>query len=354
MVCSFLIIVGVYLFILKGNFANVVVAILEHFVYHDRHEAAVVYLNTFKRYEFWLLLMAILGVFFVIFRIYVDNVSKYFKEINRSIDSLVNEDAQDIALPPELVVAERKINSIRHTLTKRRIDAELAEQRKNELVMYLAHDLKTPLSSVIGYLNLLRDEEQISDELKMRYLSISLDKAERLEDLINEFFEITRFNLSNITLVYGKINLTRMLEQLAYEFKPMLAGKNLKLKFEMQPDIFVSCDANKMQRVFDNLLRNAVSYCNADTSIKITAQQIEDQVLIKVVNEGKTIPQERLERIFEQFYRLDVSRSSTTGGAGLGLAIAKEIVELHHGQLTAHSADGFTCFEVSLPLVGKS
>ena len=109
-----------------------------------------------------------------------------------------------------------------------------------------------------------------------------------------------------------------------------------------------------MQRVFDNLLRNAVSYCNADTSIKITAEQMEDHVIIKVINEGNTIPQERLERIFEQFYRLDVSRSSATGGAGLGLAIAKEIVELHHGQITAHSADGLTCFEVSLPLVGKS
>ncbi|MCB5873768.1 HAMP domain-containing histidine kinase [Blautia producta] len=354
MVCSLLVIAGVYLFILKDNFANAVVYILEHFIYHDRDEAAVAYLKTFKKYEFWLFLLAILGVFFVVFRMFVGNVSKYFKEINRGIDSLVNEDAQDIVLPAELASTERKINSIRHTLTKRKTDAELAEQRKNDLVMYLAHDLKTPLSSVIGYLTLLRDEGQISDELRERYLSISLDKAERLEDLINEFFEITRFNLSNITLVYGKINLTRMLEQLAYEFKPMLAGKNLKLEFDMQPDIFVSCDANKMQRVFDNLLRNAVSYCNAATSIKIAAEQIEDHVLIKVTNEGNTIPQERLERIFEQFYRLDVSRSSTTGGAGLGLAIAKEIVELHHGQITARSTEGFICFEVSLPLVEKS
>ena len=354
MVCSLLVIAGVYLFILKDNFANAVVYILEHFIYHDRDEAAGVYLKTFKRYEIWLFLLAILGVFFVVFRIFVGNVSKYFKEINRGIDSLVNEDAHDIALPAELASTERKINSIRHTLTKRKTDTELAEQRKNDLVMYLAHDLKTPLSSVIGYLTLLRDEGQISDELRERYLSISLDKAERLEDLINEFFEITRFNLSNITLIYSKINLTRMLEQLAYEFKPMLAEKNLKLEFEMQPDMFISCDANKMQRVFDNLLRNAVSYCNADTSIKIAAEQIEDHVSIKVMNEGNTIPQERLERIFEQFYRLDVSRSSATGGAGLGLAIAKEIVVLHHGQITAQSEDGFTCFELSLPVVGKS
>lgn len=350
MVCSLLIIVGIYLFILKGNFANTVVAILERFVYHDRDEAVLAYLKTFKAYEIWLFLLAVLGVFFVIFRRYVGNISKYFQEINRGIDSLVHEDAQDIALPAELASTERKINSIRHTLTKRKTDAELAEQRKNDLVMYLAHDLKTPLSSVIGYLTLLRDESQISDELKTRYLSISLDKAERLEDLINEFFEITRFNLSNIKLVYGKINLTRMLEQLAYEFKPMLAGKNLKLEFEMQPDMMLSCDANKLQRVFDNVLRNAVSYCYENTIIQVKARQVEDHVLIKIINEGDTIPGERLERIFEQFYRLDVSRSSSTGGAGLGLAIAKEIVELHHGQITARSENGITSFEVTLPL----
>lgn len=220
--------------------------------------------------------------------------------------------------------------------------------------MYLAHDLKTPLSSVIGYLNLLRDENQISEELREKYLSISLDKAERLEELINEFFEITRFNLSNITLVYSKINLTMMLEQLGHEFKPMLAGKNLKCEFDVQPDMMLSCDANKLQRVFDNLLRNAVSYCYENTTIQVKARLTEDHVLIQVINEGDMIPGERLERIFEQFYRLDVSRSSSTGGAGLGLAIAREIVELHHGQITARSENGITSFEVTLPTVGKS
>lgn len=354
MVYSILIIAGVYLFILKDNFANVVVAILDSFIYHDRDEAVAVYLRTFKAYEIWLFLIAVMGVFFMIFRRYLDSISKYFKEINRGIDTLVNGDANDIGLPPELASTERKINSIRHTLTKRKTDAELAEQRKNDLVMYLAHDLKTPLSSVIGYLNLLRDENQISEELREKYLSISLDKAERLEELINEFFEITRFNLSNITLVYSKINLTMMLEQLGHEFKPMLAGKNLKCEFDVQPDMMLSCDANKLQRVFDNVLRNAVSYCYENTIIQVKARQVEDHVLIKIINEGDTIPGERLERIFEQFYRLDVSRSSSTGGAGLGLAIAKEIVELHHGQITAHSENGITCFEVTLPIVGKS
>ena len=351
---SLLIIAGIYLFILKGNFANFVVAALERFIYHDRNTALSVYLRTFKAFELWLFLLAVCCVFFVIFRRYTNNLSNYFMEINRGIDTLVNEDTEDVTLPTELASTERKINSIRHTLAERKVDAERAEQRKNDLVMYLAHDLKTPLSSVIGYLTLLREESQISDELRERYLTISLDKAERLEELINEFFEITRFNLSNITLMYGKTNLTRLLEQLAYEFKPMLAGKNLRLEFEMQPDIVISCDANKIQRVFDNLLRNAISYCDKDTAIKIVVEQKGDHVRIAILNEGVTIPQEKLERIFEQFYRLDMSRSSTTGGAGLGLAIAKEIVELHHGQITAHSDNGITCFEVSLPLVGKS
>ncbi|MFR1768378.1 vancomycin resistance histidine kinase VanS [Anaerostipes sp.] len=354
MACSILIIAAVYLFVLKDNFANVVVAILDSFIYHDRDEAVAVYLRTFKAYEIWLFLIAVMGVFFMIFRRYLDSISKYFKEINRGIDTLVHEDTNDIALPPELASTERKINSIRHTLTKRKTDVELAEQRKNDLVMYLAHDLKTPLASVIGYLNLLRDEKQISEELREKYLSISLDKAERLEGLINEFFEITRFNLSNITLVYSKINLTMMLEQLGHEFKPMLAGKNLRCEFDVQPDMMLSCDANKLQRVFDNVMRNAVNYCYENTTIQVKARKTENHVLIKIMNEGDTIPGERLERSFEQFYRLDVSRSSSTGGAGLGLAIAREIVELHHGQITAHSENGTTCFEVTLPLVEKS
>lgn len=184
---SLLIIAGIYLFILKGNFANFVVAALERFIYHDRNTALSVYLRTFKAFELWLFLLAVCCVFFVIFRRYTNNLSNYFMEINRGIDTLVNEDTEDVTLPTELASTERKINSIRHTLTERKVDAERAEQRKNDLVMYLAHDLKTPLSSVIGYLTLLREESQISDELRERYLTISLDKAERLEELINEF-----------------------------------------------------------------------------------------------------------------------------------------------------------------------
>ena len=287
-------------------------------------------------------------ILLIILRICLTGFAKYFDEINRGIDALIEESTGDVYLSPELAATEKKINSIKHTLEQRKLETEAAEKRKNDLVMYLAHDLKTPLTSVIGYLTLLRDEGQISEQLREKYLSISLEKAEHLEDLINEFFEITRFNISNITLEYSNINLTRMLEQLTYEFKPMLLEKNLKCELEIAPDIIIRCDANKMQRVFDNLLRNAVNYSFENGAIHIIATQKDGYVSVKFKNSGNTIPKEKLERIFEQFYRLDTARSTRSGGAGLGLAIAKEIVELHNGTITAKSENGVTEFEVAI------
>lgn len=332
-----------------ANFGNWFVYMLEHVFKIDYYAALTFYYDKVHRHMDLIIVLTMAALFFIIFRFYLNFFTKYFEEINRGIDTLVKESEEDVALAPELTSTEKKINSIRHTLANRKLDAELANQRKDDLVMYLAHDLKTPLSSVIGYLTLLRDENMISEETRQKYLSIALDKAERLEDLINEFFEITRFNLSNISLEYGKINLTRMLEQLVFEFKPMLADKNITCDLDAKADIMILCDADKLQRVFDNLLTNAVNYSYENTSIHVSLKSDTDRVCISFSNEGNTIPSEKLERIFEQFYRLDTARNSGSGGAGLGLAIAKHIVELHKGTITATSADGVTCFEVTLP-----
>lgn len=335
---------------LQGRFANAVVDFLTRFIYKDSEVALDVYQRAIRNYMDLYIILAVLVVFLIIMRFYLNGFTKYFNEINRGIDALIDEKADDVSLSPELSATEKKINYIKHTLAQRKVEAELAEQRKNDLVVYLAHDLKTPLTSVIGYLNLLRDENQISEELREKYLSISLEKAERLEDLINEFFEITRFNLSNITLEYSRVNLTRMLEQLTYEFKPMLLEKNMECKLSCTPDIQIKCDVDKVQRVFDNLLRNAVNYSFESGTVDIVVVQNEENISIKFTNQGNTIPKEKLERIFEQFYRLDTARSSKSGGAGLGLAIAKEIVELHGGIITARSENEEIEFEVILPV----
>lgn len=335
----------------QGHFANAVVGFLNRFIYDDYEAALEVYQRVVRNYMDLYILVAILSVFLIILRIYLKGFTKYFNEINRGIDALIEENSGDVVLSTELAATEKKINHIKHTLAQRKLATELAEQRKNDLVVYLAHDLKTPLTSVIGYLTLLRDENKISEELREKYLSISLEKAEHLEDLINEFFEITRFNLSNITLEYSRVNLTRMLEQLTYEFKPMFLEKNLKCELEIAPDTMIKCDVNKMQRVFDNLLRNAVNYSFDDSTIHITVKQNGENLCIQFTNCGNTIPKEKLVRIFEQFYRLDVARSSRSGGAGLGLAVAKEIVELHNGTITAKSENEQIEFTVTLPLL---
>ena len=348
---AFAFLATLYSLFLRGHIANAFVGFLDNFVYHDYDQALNVYSMYIRNYMSLFFIVLSLILFAIILRFYLNGFSKYFKEINRGIDALIEENTGDIVLSSELTVTEKKINHIKHTLEQRKLATELAEQRKNDLVVYLAHDLKTPLTSVIGYLTLLRDENQISEELREKYLSISLEKAEHLEDLINEFFEITRFNLSNITLEYSMVNLTRMLEQLTYEFKPMFLEKNLKCELEIVPDTMIKCDVNKMQRVFDNLLRNAVNYSFADSTIRIVSTQNEGNLNIKFTNFGNTIPQEKLERIFEQFYRLDTARSSRSGGAGLGLAIAKEIVELHGGSITAKSENDIIEFEVTIPLL---
>lgn len=306
-------------------------------------------LNTIDDHSLEFFLLIIGGGYLVIFVYYWIKTMGYLDYIIKATEKIYISKDDLIELPADLKEVENLMNQIKLDIEKNERAAKEAEQRKNDLVVYLAHDLKTPLTSVIGYLSLLRDERQISPELQEKYLSIALEKAERLEDLINEFFEITRFSLTNLTLELNRVNLTRMLEQITYEFKPIFSEKDLSCDLKILPDLFIKCDINKMQRVFDNLLRNAINYSYVGSTIEISALPSPKDIVIKFKNHGDTIPAEKLERIFEQFYRLDSSRTSKTGGAGLGLAIAKEIVELHNGTITAESANDIIEFTITLP-----
>lgn len=273
---------------------------------------------------------------------YLDEVIEASKELSKPT-------TEPIVLPTAIKDVENELNLIRESALTNAYAAKEAEQRKNDLIIYLAHDLKTPLTSVIGYLSLLEEEKEISKELQEKYISIALNKSLRLEDLINEFFDITRFNLSNISLDYSTTNFSLMLEQICYEFQPILLEKNLTLSTQLAPDISFSFDANKMERVIDNLLRNAINYSYKDSEIQLILSATENEILLDVTNNGKTIPPEKLSRIFEQFFRLDSSRATNAGGAGLGLAITKKIVELHGGDITVESENETIHFHISLP-----
>lgn len=223
------------------------------------------------------------------------------------------------------------------------------QQRKNDMIVYLAHDLKTPITSIRGYLELLQEQPELPQEMREKFIGVAKNKADRLDDLINEFFDVSRFNLAEITVNLKKINLHRLMEQEIFEFQPMLDSKNLDCELRMKEELEVRMDPDKMQRVADNLLRNAVNYSYPDTTILITGGGNGQMYFFQIENEGDTIPEESLQRLFEQFFRVDGARDSRTGGSGVGLAIAKRIVEAHGGSIRVQSADNRIRFLVEWP-----
>jgi len=230
---------------------------------------------------------------------------------------------------------------------------EMETRRKSDLITYLAHDLKTPLASVIAYISLLDESPDLPPDQRAKYLGIALDKAYRLEQLIGELFEIIRFNLQTITLNEERINLKFMLEQLADEFYPILLPRGKSIAVSCGENLILRGDPDKLARVFNNILKNATTYCHENTEITVSARQSLEGIEIQFENHGDPIPKQKLEVIFEKFYRLDTSRATKTGGAGLGLAIAKEIIEAHGGNITVKSDITSTIFTVFIPLTSS-
>lgn len=292
---------------------------------------------------------AIVVIMLVAFWFAMGVFTRWLNRISAAVHQVADETGEQIQLPRQLAPLQTDLTNLQATLREREQRAKEEEQRKNDLLVFLAHDLKTPLTSVIGYLNLLQDDPELSVEQRAKYTGIALDKALRLEDLMLEFFEITRESLHGAPTRRTEIQLSFLLEQLVDEFMPQFLDKTLTCQVDIQPHLLVSGDADKLARVFDNVLRNAVNYSTEGGTVEIEARRRENQVVIAIRNEGLTIPEQELARIFEKFYRLDAARSSRTGGAGLGLAIAKEIVEAHGGTIHAESDMHKTAFVITLP-----
>jgi len=297
-----------------------------------------------------ILTMCGLITFVVIFGIYWRRTLGYIDTIVEASEMLIAPGSELIRLPVELKQVEDRMNEARQNVARNARLAREAEQRKNDLVMYLAHDIKTPLTSVIGYLSLLSEAPDMPLDQKAKYLNITLEKANRLEKLVDEFFEITRYNFQAGTLSVENIDLYYMLAQMTDEFYPLLAAKGKQAILHVPEDMTIYGDPDKLARVFNNVLKNAVAYSSDNSVIDITAAISGDMASIVFSNAG-SIPKEKLASIFDKFYRLDSGRSSDKGGAGLGLAIAKEIVISHGGCIYADSDGKQTSFTVELPVM---
>ena len=223
-------------------------------------------------------------------------------------------------------------------------------EKMNDLLLYLAHDLKTPLTSIVGYLDLLMNQPNLTIEEKSNYTKIAYDKAIRLEELIEEFFSIAKYNLSDISLERKAVNLSMMLVQISYEFMPLYHEKNINCVTKIEDNLSLELDINQFERVFDNLIRNAINYSKENSDLIITAKKEVDCIFIQVANFVKHISEHNLERIFQPFVRLDEARNSKTGGSGLGLAITKKIIELHGGTIEADLTDDLITFTIKLPI----
>lgn len=242
----------------------------------------------------------------------------------------------------------RRCRELEEEMEEVRQATQVQQERQKDLVAFLAHDLKTPLTSVVGYLTILASRPDLTDQERGRYTDVALSKAQRLETLLGEFFDISRMELRAEPERREEVGLSLLLEQLSDEFYPLLAGKSLTLETDIQERLTTVGDPDKLARVFDNLLRNAVSYSPSGGRIRLTAKGEGKRVLVRVENQGQGIPEGELSNIFQRFYRLDAARSSATGGAGLGLAIAKEIVESHGGTIAAESTGDTVVFQVVL------
>ena len=283
----------------------------------------------------------------VIYRFMSKHVND-IQEVYNALDLILKEDNETIKLPSEMNQFSDKINEIKYDYILTKKNEREAEQKKNDLIVYMAHDLKTPLTSIIGYLTLLKDEKQISKELQEKYIKIALDKALRVEDLTNQFFDITRYNLQKMPINKQEMNLVYLLKQVIDECYPMLEKRNLKCDLKSVDKVMYVGDGDKLARAFDNLLKNAINYSYENTTIEIQLEEKEGKISIVFRNKGDKIPQYKLDKLFEKFYRGDDARTSSTGGAGLGLAITKQIIELHQGKIYVKNDNEYIEFFIEL------
>ncbi|EJR39797.1 MULTISPECIES: HAMP domain-containing sensor histidine kinase [Bacillus] len=277
---------------------------------------------------------------------------KYFDEISNGIHHLANGDFSNqvrVSSNDEFGYIAREINVASEKLKEAVERGDFAESSKDQLIVNLAHDLRTPLTSVLGYLDLILKDENLTKEQIKHFSTIAFTKSERLEILIDELFEITRMNYGMLQIEKRPIDISELLIQLDEELYPLLEKKGLEARLNMDSHLPINGDGKLLARVFENLLTNAIRYGYDGKFVDVNGYIDHEEVVVQIINYGDSIPEEDLPYLFDMFYTGDKARSEQQGGTGLGLFIAKNIIEQHDGTISAESNVIRTIFEVRLP-----
>ena len=306
----------------------------------------------------YLLITLLIGIvvgmllFVVYFLLLTRRFSKYLYEISDGIKVIAGGNFNTrirIKNEDEFAVIAASINKMAGDISNMMENERRNEELKHELITNVAHDLRTPLTSIIGYLDLAK-ETQINPEERTRYLSIAYDKSKRLENMIEDLFSYTKFTSGEVKAQKRKMDLVKFLEQMVEEFYPSFQDYGLAYELIVPVKrLEIEADGSLLARAVANLISNAVKYTKRGEKISIELLAYSNTAKIEITNYGSVIPKKDLPYIFDKFYRVETSRSEATGGTGLGLAIAKSIIIMHNGELTAESEDGSTKFIIELP-----
>ena len=244
------------------------------------------------------------------------------------------------------------INNIVSQLRNITIEERMAQQTKTDLITNVSHDLRTPLTSIIGYLSLIEDDKY-KDEVQLRYYtSIAYEKSNTLKILIDDLFDLTKIQNNTMKLNKVKINLVELIGQIVYHFEYQFKEAHMEGRLNFSEDrCIIEADPIKLVRAFENLITNAMKYGKDGYYIDIVTEKKGEMAIVKVINYGEPIPILDLPHIFDRFYRVEKSRNRNDGGSGLGLAITKNIIEIHGGEISVTSDNNETVFEVKIPLI---
>lgn len=291
------------------------------------------------------------ALFIVYFLLLTRKFVYYIQEIARGINeiSMGNLDNRiEINNKDEFALIADKLNMMADDIKEIMENERRSEEAKNELITSVAHDLRTPLTSIIGYLDLV-SSKQLTEETRRNYVEIAYSKSKRLEKLIDDLFTYTKFSFGEVKAVYGEVDMVKLIDQLLDEFFPSFKESHLEYQFnKSHSNAVILADGGLLARAFANLIGNAIKYGRDGDRIEINLNKEIDRVTITCKNFGEIISEKDIDKIFTRFYRVESSRSSETGGSGLGLAIAHSIISLHGGDISAVSSDSGTVFTIKL------